>query len=157
MTSASLWHMSMAKTRLNKCGKAARERRERLEAIECKKSRENKQNLRYDSALDRRRTKIRRLTKRAHKRVRRLAMPAIAAILITMPLESPTPGAPLVSPVLREETDGVEELEEKEEKGVVTVKTGVVAEECGLRSLKGVVTELTVAEEASEMLDSCRI
>ena len=71
-----------------------------------------------------------------------------------MPLESSKPGASLVSPVLREETDGVEELEEK---GVVTVKTGVMTEECGLRSLKGVVTELTVAEETSEMLDSCRI
>ena len=74
-----------------------------------------------------------------------------------MPLESSKPGASLVSPVLREETDGVEELEEKEEKGVVTVKTAVMTEECRLRSLKGVVTELTVAEETSEMLDSCRI
>jgi len=76
--------------------------------------------------------------------------------VITVPLESPTLEASLVSPVLREETDGREELEEKEEKGVVIVKTGVETEECGSKPLMGVMTELTVAEEASEMLDSCR-
>jgi len=50
--------------------------------------------------------------------------------------------------VSREETDGAEELGEKEEKGVV------VTEECGPKSLMGEMPELIVAEEVSEMLDS---